>query len=151
METAPYFHDGRFASLREVVGWFDSSYRLGLSAAERDDLTAYVEAVGAVDRAHDDRPMARRKNETFAYLALIDGSGDAAVAAAAVAAVLAELDGAPPSLSQRVRTLRARLRKLREQAGRRDAAADVQNEALALRGDLARVAADWAGLLAFER
>ena len=22
-ETAPYFHDGRFATLREVVGWFD--------------------------------------------------------------------------------------------------------------------------------
>src|SRR6185369_2373338 len=33
VETAPYFHDGRFASLRDVIAWFDASYRLGLSAA----------------------------------------------------------------------------------------------------------------------
>ena len=126
-----------------------ASYRLGLSAAERDDLTAYVEAVGAVDRARDERPPARRKNETFAYLALVDDHGDTAIAGAAIAAVLAELEGEPPALTPRVRALRARLVKLREQATRREVG--VQQEALALRGDLARVAADWAGALASEK
>ena len=37
-ETAPYFHDGRFRTLGEVVGWFDATYALGLSPAEREDL-----------------------------------------------------------------------------------------------------------------
>ena len=33
-----------------MVDWFDTSYRLGLSVAERADLTAYVETVGDADQ-----------------------------------------------------------------------------------------------------
>ena len=44
--TAPYFHDGRFETLREVVAWKDQTFSLGLSDVDRDDLTAYLEAVG---------------------------------------------------------------------------------------------------------
>ncbi len=44
--TAPYFHDGSLPTLEAVVAWFDRRYRLGLDAGERDDLAAYLEAVG---------------------------------------------------------------------------------------------------------
>lgn len=44
--TAPYFHDGSAPTLRAVNEWFNGHYRLGLSAREIDDLTAYLETVG---------------------------------------------------------------------------------------------------------
>lgn len=46
VHTAPYFHDGSIESLTDVVAWFDDSFELGLSAPERADLTAYLEAAG---------------------------------------------------------------------------------------------------------
>ncbi len=46
VHNAPYFHDGSLATLAEVVAWFDQRFGLGLSAAERGDLVAYLEAVG---------------------------------------------------------------------------------------------------------
>jgi cytochrome c peroxidase len=140
-ETAPYFHDGRFASLREVVAWFDASYRLDLSASERDDLTAYIEAVGAVDQRFDDRPLARRLDQAFAYVLLVSDD-DAAVRRAAIEAVLVELTGPPSVLGARVEALRARLARLRERAARGPIDA---GESRALRRDLARFAADWGG------
>ena len=36
-----------------MVGWFDTRYRLGLSEAERADLTAYVETVGDADQPYE--------------------------------------------------------------------------------------------------
>jgi cytochrome c peroxidase len=146
VETAPYFHDGRFATLGEVISWFDASYDLGLDARDRADLEAYLEAVGGADRPRDDRPPARRKNETFAYIALVDGSRGASIAAAAIDAALAELVGEPPQVSARVRDARARLVDLRERATRSDGGGrEIRRAALALRSDLARLAADWAG------
>ncbi|QDI74405.1 MULTISPECIES: cytochrome c peroxidase [Leisingera] len=44
--TAPYMHDGSLQTLASVVDWFDDSKDLGLDAAQRADLTAYLEAVG---------------------------------------------------------------------------------------------------------
>ncbi len=44
--TAPYFHDGRFNTLLEVVAWFDDQFALGLGDQGRADLTAFLEAVG---------------------------------------------------------------------------------------------------------
>lgn len=44
--NAPYFHDGRFDSYDEVVGYFDRHFDLGLTAPERADLVAYLDAVG---------------------------------------------------------------------------------------------------------
>src|SRR5262249_27716869 len=70
-ETAPYFHDGRFATLEAVVDFFDQNYALALSSAERADLTAYLAAVGAVDRPSDERPFARQLDDVFAYASLL--------------------------------------------------------------------------------
>lgn len=44
--TAPYFHDGRFGTLGEVVAWFDQQFALGLGEDGSSDLTAYLETVG---------------------------------------------------------------------------------------------------------
>ncbi|MCP4204804.1 MAG: hypothetical protein GY769_23085 [bacterium] len=52
--TAPYFHDGRLATLAEVVNWFDERYSLKLSADQRADLTAYLETVGDGVEAYED-------------------------------------------------------------------------------------------------
>jgi cytochrome c peroxidase len=49
--NAPYFHDGRFSTYEEVVRHFDRQYSLGLSAANRNDLIAYLTAVGDGERA----------------------------------------------------------------------------------------------------
>lgn len=50
--TAPYFHDGSLPTLASVVDWFDGTYRLELTEAERADLTAYLEAVGDADEPY---------------------------------------------------------------------------------------------------
>lgn len=44
--NGPYFHDGRYRSYVQVVAYFDRVFYLGLSADERKDLVAYLEAVG---------------------------------------------------------------------------------------------------------
>ncbi len=44
--NAPYFHDGRFDNFGDVVAYFDRHFALGLSADERADLVAYLDAVG---------------------------------------------------------------------------------------------------------
>ena len=51
--NAPYFHDGRYSTYDEVVRHFDRQYSLGLSAANRSDLTAYLAAVGNGERAEE--------------------------------------------------------------------------------------------------
>lgn len=50
--TAPYMHDGSLPTLESVVAWFDTRHGLGLSAQERTDLTAYLEAVGDADQPY---------------------------------------------------------------------------------------------------
>ncbi len=44
--NAPYFHDGRYVSFDQVVAHFDRVYALRLSASDRRDLVAYLDAVG---------------------------------------------------------------------------------------------------------
>lgn len=44
--NAPYFHDGRYDRLDQVVAHFDRTFALGLSPQDRADLTAYLTAVG---------------------------------------------------------------------------------------------------------
>jgi cytochrome c peroxidase len=44
--NAPYFHDGRFDSYDQVVAHFDRTFDLGLSAQDKQDLVAYLQAVG---------------------------------------------------------------------------------------------------------
>jgi len=40
-----FYHDGRFATLRDVVDHYDAHFRLGLSGAERDDLVEYLKSI----------------------------------------------------------------------------------------------------------
>jgi cytochrome c peroxidase len=54
--TQPYFHDGSLPTLRAVNEWFNDRFKLGLSKAEIDDLTAYVETVGDGVDAYENTP-----------------------------------------------------------------------------------------------
>lgn len=66
--TAPYFHDGRFETLREVNEWFNDEFELGLSDAELADLTAYVETVGdGVDAYEDTLYTLEAEMEEFSF------------------------------------------------------------------------------------
>lgn len=40
-----FFHDGRFATLRDVVDHYDGFFKLGLSAAEKTDLVEYLKSL----------------------------------------------------------------------------------------------------------
>ena len=51
--NAPYFHDGRFSTYDQVVGHFDRVFDLGLSSQDRQDLVAYLTAVGDGERAYE--------------------------------------------------------------------------------------------------
>jgi len=53
VHTAPYFHDGSLPTLAAVVDWFNDTKSLGLTGAERSDLTAYLKAVGAADEPYE--------------------------------------------------------------------------------------------------
>jgi hypothetical protein len=44
--NAPYFHDGRFDRFDQVVDHFDRTFELGLTAQDKTDLVAYLNAVG---------------------------------------------------------------------------------------------------------
>jgi hypothetical protein len=44
--NAPYFHDGRYDTYERVVEHFDHLFGLGLTAQDRTDLVAYLNAVG---------------------------------------------------------------------------------------------------------
>ncbi|MFZ5892366.1 MAG: cytochrome c peroxidase [Myxococcota bacterium] len=144
-ETAPYFHDGRFANLRDVVRWFDESFDLKLEPQEFDDLVAYVEAVGAVDRPRDTRPLAMRLDQVFAYVTLLP-SASARVRTMVVEAIEKELAAAPSPLRERVKSLAESLRQLAEQAPSNQS----RKASETLRHELSRLAADWAGSLAPE-
>ena len=50
-ETPPYLHDGRAATLAEVIDHFAVNFSLELSPTERSDLRVYLETIGGtVDR-----------------------------------------------------------------------------------------------------
>ncbi len=65
--TAPYFHDGRFASFDAVVGYFDEHFELGLMAAEKADLVAYLGAVGATEKPFDTATPELDVNELLVF------------------------------------------------------------------------------------
>jgi cytochrome c peroxidase len=44
--NGPYFHDGRYTSYAQLVGHFDRVFYLGLTAQDRRDLVAYLQAIG---------------------------------------------------------------------------------------------------------
>src|SRR5262249_59865703 len=42
---APYFHDGSAATLADVVAFYESRFRLGLTAGEAADLAAFLRSL----------------------------------------------------------------------------------------------------------
>lgn len=44
--NAPYFHDGRYGTYTQVVAHFDRVFYLGLTPDDRQDLVAYLQAIG---------------------------------------------------------------------------------------------------------
>jgi hypothetical protein len=152
LESAPYFHDGRFAALGDVVAWFDTAYALGLTKGERADLTAYLEAVGAADSPSDRRPLAQILDATFVYLELLAAGSvkdNRRVWAAVISSCLEMLDGAPrrPELEERRLRDRRRLTDLDAQARSAASLEGLRDEARQLHRELTRYGADLQGAI----
>jgi hypothetical protein len=151
-ESAPYFHDGRAATLAEVVRFFDEADQLHLSKNDAADLVAYLEAIGASDEKSDERSLGRKLVETFAYLALLErgeASNDRAIWALALNRALEELMSSPsvPSLAGRVRRATFQMSRLDAKAKGEDLSS-LRPEVARLRIELSRLAADLTGALA---
>ncbi|MGE5145249.1 MAG: cytochrome c peroxidase [Candidatus Eiseniibacteriota bacterium] len=70
--TAPYFHDGRYATLDEVVAHFDRTFGLKLRETEQKDLVAYLDAVGDGEQPFEPVTRQSEMSEVASYVALLD-------------------------------------------------------------------------------
>ncbi|MBV8650513.1 MAG: hypothetical protein JO255_03535, partial [Alphaproteobacteria bacterium] len=70
--NAPYFHDGRYDTYGQVVAHFDRVYSLGLSAQDREDLVAYLEAVGDGERPYEPNGVIDRLTELHDFVSVLD-------------------------------------------------------------------------------
>lgn len=70
--NAPYFHDGRFDTFDEVVGYFDKQYDLGLKDNERADLVAYLDAVGDAAEPFTRNTVQAEIDELQAFSSVLD-------------------------------------------------------------------------------
>lgn len=70
--NAPYFHDGRFDTFDQVVGYFDKHYDLGLAESERADLVAYLEAVGDASEPFTRNTAQASLDEISAFVSVLD-------------------------------------------------------------------------------
>jgi Di-haem cytochrome c peroxidase len=70
--NAPYFHDGRYASYAQVVGHFNRIFYLGLSTQQRQDLVAYLEAIGDGEQALLADSIETRVKEISDFLSVLD-------------------------------------------------------------------------------
>lgn len=92
--SAPYFHDGRAPDLAAVVEHFDHRFSLGLQPAQRDDLAAYLAAVGDAEDGWEPASFRRDMAELAVWVALLDHSlrsGDTMVTRFVAATVQADL------------------------------------------------------------
>jgi cytochrome c peroxidase len=48
-----FYHDGRFATLGDVINHYDSCYNLGLSAQEKSDLSQFLLSLPNTNRDRD--------------------------------------------------------------------------------------------------
>lgn len=69
-ESWPYFFDGSARTLGEAVEAMDARHKLLLSGAEKQQLTAYLAAVGAVDEPARVPTLKERFEETLPFLSL---------------------------------------------------------------------------------
>jgi cytochrome c peroxidase len=44
-QKSGFFHDGRFATLLDVVSHYDTQFNLNLSSAQKDDLIEYLKGI----------------------------------------------------------------------------------------------------------
>ena len=70
-ETAPYFFDGSAPTMAAAVKQIDARHKLGLTADERGELTAYLEAIGAEDQGPAVPTLTGRFDDSLAYLSLL--------------------------------------------------------------------------------
>ena len=152
-ETAPYFHDGRFGTLSDVVVWSDTTFDLKMHARDRADLTAYVVAVGAVDQVSDTRPLAQRMVASFVFLELLlagDAMEDRSVWSMALDACTRELNVPPPvaRMADRAHADATKLENLKVRVAGGVQLSSMRDEVRVLSRELTRLAADWAGALA---
>ena len=70
--NAPYFHDGRYDSFGQVVGYFDKHYDLGLAKNEQADLVAYLEAVGDAEQPYTRNTVQAEVDELQAFASVLD-------------------------------------------------------------------------------
>jgi cytochrome c peroxidase len=84
--NAPYFHDGRYTDYAQVVAYFDRMFYLGLSTQDRQDLVAYLRAVGDGEQATEPDAADIRLREISDFAGVLDTA-------------LAERDGAVATLT----------------------------------------------------
>lgn len=92
--NGPYFHDGRYDSYDQVIEHFDGHFDLALSAADKQDLVAYLTAVGDGERPHERDGVALRMKEINDFASVLElaiPAGDAAVVSLVVSTVGTEL------------------------------------------------------------
>jgi cytochrome c peroxidase len=70
--NAPYFHDGRFDSYAQVVAYFDRHFDLDLSANDRADLVAYLEAVGDAAKPFTRNTVEAELEEIENFVSVLD-------------------------------------------------------------------------------
>lgn len=70
--SAPYFHDARFTEFGQVVDYFDRHYDLGLNEGERDDLVAYLDAVGGADQPLTRKTVQTELDEIAMFASVLD-------------------------------------------------------------------------------
>jgi len=70
--NAPYFHDGRYRSYAEVVAHFDRMFYLGLSAQDRQDLVAYLQAIGDAEQPYVQDGVDLRLQEIVDFATVLD-------------------------------------------------------------------------------
>ena len=70
--NAPYFHDGRYSSYEQVVIHFDRMFYLGLSAQDRQDLVAYLKAVGDGQEPYVADNVTTRLKEIADFVSVLD-------------------------------------------------------------------------------
>ena len=70
--NAPYFHDGRYDTLDEVVAHFDGYFDLGLSQTERDDLVVYLDTIGDADQPFTPNTVQAEIDELAQFASVLD-------------------------------------------------------------------------------
>jgi hypothetical protein len=70
--NGPYFHDGRYDSYDQVVAHFDRVFDLGLSSQDRNDLVAYLTAVGDGEQPYEREGVVAQLREIGDFASVLD-------------------------------------------------------------------------------